>query len=238
VSGRGDPRRRLQLRFGQLSRAVLRRHTDVDQHTQQLRRLRPEVRQWPLHQSRRDQQSAVVVLVYRQLRVLVGVLRRRLAPRVLTEQLRFDGSPHRMPGGRKLHRIPDTALLVSLLTTRFVAPRPRHTAAHRDTIVRAVAERRRLAAACAADRRGTSVAQRSAMKFRLLLRAAGLLAMLVSVATRPSPANSPRPPATAMPQTGAPPQVRAGTSAAASHRAAERDPSTSQPRPGNPRTAP
>ena len=66
----------------------------------------------------RDQQSTVVVLVHRQLRVLVRLLRRRLASGLLTEQLRFDRPLHRLPGGRQLHRLPDTALLVSLLMTR------------------------------------------------------------------------------------------------------------------------
>ena len=57
--------------------------------------------------------------------------------------------------------------------------------------------------------------KRGVMKFRLLLRAAGLLAMLVSIATRSSQANSPCPPDTAIPQTGTLLEVRVGTSTVA-----------------------
>jgi hypothetical protein len=53
------------------------------------------------------------------------------------------------------------------------------------------------------------------MKFRLLLRAAGLLAMLVTIATRPSQANSPCPPDATIPQTGTLLEVRAGATAVA-----------------------
>jgi len=54
------------------------------------------------------------------------------------------------------------------------------------------------------------------MRFRLLLRAAGLLAMLVTAATRSSEANSPVPLPTAIPQAGTLLEVKAGTSALAS----------------------
>jgi hypothetical protein len=48
--------------------------------------------------------------------VLVGLLRRRFAARLLAQQLRLDGEVHRLPGERELHAIADAALLVPLLT--------------------------------------------------------------------------------------------------------------------------
>jgi hypothetical protein len=53
------------------------------------------------------------------------------------------------------------------------------------------------------------------MRFKLLLRAVALLAMLVTIATRSSHADSPCPPFAAIPQTGTLLEVRAGTTGAA-----------------------